>query len=97
MTDFSAQLLGRTEKALNAILDRLLAGIEVTEPQWVALTLTVTAGGAPADVVTARIADALKVDAPAARRRRGKEAPARPHGGWRVAAGGGKKGAGRGG
>ncbi|GAA1848097.1 MarR family winged helix-turn-helix transcriptional regulator [Asanoa iriomotensis] len=66
MTDFSAQLLGRTEKALNAILDRLLADIGVTEPQWVALTLTITAGDAP---VVAQIAHALKVDEAAARRR----------------------------
>jgi hypothetical protein len=73
MTDFSAQLLGRTEKALNAILDQHLAGIGITEPQWVALTLTVTGDGtAPADVLAGRIAEALKVDTAAARARIGE-------------------------
>lgn len=41
-TTFSAQLLGQTEKTLNAILDRLLAGTDLTEPQWVTLTLSMT-------------------------------------------------------
>ncbi|WP_433200098.1 MarR family winged helix-turn-helix transcriptional regulator [Dactylosporangium sp. CS-047395] len=54
MTTFDAQLLGRTEKALNAILDRLLAGPGLTEHQWIALTLTVNSGGGT-------IAQALKV------------------------------------
>ena len=39
---FDARLLGQTEKAANAILDRLLAGTGVTEPQWVALSLLAT-------------------------------------------------------
>jgi hypothetical protein len=39
--DFSAQVLGQTEKALNAILDRHLAGTGLTEPQWVTLRLAV--------------------------------------------------------
>ncbi|WP_164842402.1 hypothetical protein [Actinoplanes solisilvae] len=38
---FGAQLIGRTEKALNALLERELSGTGLTEPQWVALTLTV--------------------------------------------------------
>lgn len=42
---FGAALIGQTEKALNAILDRQLAGTGLTEPQWVTLTLTVTGGG----------------------------------------------------
>ena len=63
---FGAQLVGRTEKALNALLERSLSGTGVTEPQWVALTLTMTAGDAdPA----ARVAHALRVDEPTARRR----------------------------
>ncbi len=33
------RLIGQTEKAMNAILDRLLAGSGVSEPQWVALVL----------------------------------------------------------
>jgi DNA-binding MarR family transcriptional regulator len=67
---FGPQLIGRTEKALNAILDRQLAGTGITEPQWVALTLTATAGGAlTADDVAGRVAHALKVDRAAARER----------------------------
>jgi hypothetical protein len=42
---FGAALIGRTEKALKAILDRQLAGTGITEPQWVTLTLTVVGGG----------------------------------------------------
>jgi hypothetical protein len=42
---FSAPIIGQTEKALNAILDRQLAGTGLTEPQWVTLTLTVASGG----------------------------------------------------
>ncbi|MBE1537908.1 helix-turn-helix domain-containing protein [Actinomadura algeriensis] len=41
---FGTALIGQTEKALNAILDRQLTGTGITEPQWVTLTLTVTAG-----------------------------------------------------
>ena len=32
-TVFGTQIIGRTEKALNAILDRQLAGTGITEPQ----------------------------------------------------------------
>ncbi|OHV74747.1 winged helix DNA-binding protein [Pseudofrankia sp. BMG5.36] len=42
---FGTALVGQTEKALNAILDRQLAGTGITEPQWVTLTLTVVSGG----------------------------------------------------
>jgi DNA-binding MarR family transcriptional regulator len=67
---FGTQLIGRTEKALNAILDRQLAGTGITEPQWVALTLTVVSDGtATGDTLVARISDALKVDEAAARGR----------------------------
>lgn len=59
---FSAQLLGQTEKAANAILDRLLAQPGLTEPQWVTLTLTVMSGGAlDHDQLVDRVAGALKV------------------------------------
>jgi DNA-binding MarR family transcriptional regulator len=59
---FSAQLLGQTEKACNAILDRLLAGSGLTEPQWVTLTLTVAGRGSlDRGGLTDRVADALKV------------------------------------
>ncbi|GGM80302.1 hypothetical protein ACFFX1_33945 [Dactylosporangium sucinum] len=62
-SEFTTAVIGQTEKALNAILDRLLAGRSLTEPQWVALTLTVMGGDAR------RIAGALKVDEAAARQR----------------------------
>jgi hypothetical protein len=59
---FSAQALGQTEKALNAILDRELAGTGLTEPQWVTLTLTVASGGTvDRDQLVGRVAGALKV------------------------------------
>ncbi|MEU5565453.1 MarR family winged helix-turn-helix transcriptional regulator [Micromonospora musae] len=64
---FGTQLIGRTEKALNAILDRQLAGTGITEPQWVTLTLTVVSGGLPTATLVERICDALKVDQAAAR------------------------------
>ncbi|MET8862749.1 MarR family winged helix-turn-helix transcriptional regulator [Nonomuraea sp. NPDC004580] len=63
MSAFSAQVLGQTEKALNAILDRLLAGTGITEPQWVTLTLTVVSEGTlSADALAERVAHSLKVD-----------------------------------
>ncbi|HTZ94064.1 MAG TPA: hypothetical protein VMB74_16860 [Streptosporangiaceae bacterium] len=56
------QLIGQTEKALNAILDRQLAGA-ISEPQWVALVLIAGSGdSASRDQVTARLAHALKAD-----------------------------------
>jgi DNA-binding MarR family transcriptional regulator len=58
---FSAQLLGQTEKAANAILDRLLTGTGVTEPQWVTLRITVMGGGTlDRDELIERVAGALK-------------------------------------
>jgi hypothetical protein len=45
MPSFGTQTIGQTEKALNAILDRLLEGSGLSEPQWVALTVTVMGGG----------------------------------------------------
>jgi hypothetical protein len=41
---FGTQLIGQTEKARNAILDRQLAGTGLTETQWVTLTLAVMSG-----------------------------------------------------
>ncbi len=53
------RLVGQTEKTLNAILDKVLAGT-VSERQWVALV--VVAGGGPAgrDQALAQVARALK-------------------------------------
>ncbi len=56
------QLIGQTEKTMNAILEQQLAG-SVTEPQWVALVLIAGgAGSAGSDQLTARVAHALKTD-----------------------------------
>lgn len=56
------QLIGQTEKAMNAILDRTLAGA-VTEPQWVTLVLTARGGGsAGRDQFSGAVARALQVD-----------------------------------
>lgn len=62
MSTFNAQLLGQTEKAANAILDRLLAKPGLTEPQWVTLTLTVKSRGTlDRDQLAEQVADALKL------------------------------------
>lgn len=59
---FGAQILGRTEKALNAILDRQLAGTGLTEPDWITLTLTAASGGTVGhDRLASQVAGALKV------------------------------------
>jgi DNA-binding MarR family transcriptional regulator len=59
---FSAPILGQTEKALNAILDRLLAGTGLTELQWVTLTITSTSGDTVArDELIGRVAHSLRV------------------------------------
>src|SRR4051794_38117006 len=63
-TAFSARALGQTEKALNAILDRQLAGTGLTERQWITLTLTVTLAGGGAvdsDELGSRVAGALQL------------------------------------
>jgi hypothetical protein len=59
---FGPQIIGQTEKALNAILGRQLAGTGLTEPGWVTLTLTVASGGAvDRDQLIGRVAGALRV------------------------------------
>lgn len=40
---FSPQILGQTEKAVNALLDRQLDGTGLTEPLWITLTVTAAA------------------------------------------------------
>jgi DNA-binding MarR family transcriptional regulator len=60
--EFGTQLIGRTEKALNAILDRQLAGTGITEPQWVTLTVAVmNAGTITHAQLVSRVAGALKL------------------------------------
>jgi DNA-binding MarR family transcriptional regulator len=59
---FSTQLIGQTEKTLGAILDRLLAGTGLTEPEWVTLTLAVMSGGSiDRSVFVSRVAGSLKI------------------------------------
>jgi DNA-binding MarR family transcriptional regulator len=59
---FGTPVIGQTEKALNAILNRQLAGTGLTEPQWVTLTLTIMSGGTiDHDQLTDRVAGVLKV------------------------------------
>lgn len=61
-TTFTPQVLGETEKALNALLNSQLATAGLTEHQWIALRLAVLGGGAvPRDQFAARLAGALKV------------------------------------
>jgi DNA-binding MarR family transcriptional regulator len=60
---FDQRLIGQTEKTMNALLGRILAGTGLSEPEWV--TLVLAAGGegsAPHDELTVRVAGALKVD-----------------------------------
>ena len=44
-TPFGPQLIGETEKTLNALLDRRLADTGLDEPQWVTLRLADQLGG----------------------------------------------------
>lgn len=70
MSGFGVQVIGQTEKALNAILARELEGSGITEAQWIALTLTVTSDGTlTGDELAERIAGVLKVDRAVARER----------------------------
>lgn len=58
---FTPQLIGQTEKTLNAILARHLADAGLTEPQWVTLTLAARNDGpVDRDWFAARVADAAK-------------------------------------
>src|SRR3954464_14363429 len=59
---FGASLLGQTEKTLNVILDRQLAGTGLDEHLWITLTLAVTEGGTlDRDQLAGRVAGGLKV------------------------------------
>jgi DNA-binding MarR family transcriptional regulator len=61
--EFGTQLIGQTEKTLNAILGRLLADTGLSEPQWVTLTVVVMSGGSvDRDQLVRRVAGALKVN-----------------------------------
>jgi DNA-binding MarR family transcriptional regulator len=70
---FTTQLLGQTEKTLNVMLDRLLAGTGLTERTWVTLTLAVAADEAvDRDEFAGRLAGAVQVSDVEARARIGE-------------------------
>lgn len=63
-TTFTPQVLGETEKALNAILYRELDTVGMTEHQWITLRLTMAAGGEIGrEQLVGRLAGALKAGA----------------------------------
>ena len=57
-TPFGPQLIGETEKTLNALLDRFLERTGLTEPQWVTLRLAgMLDGSVDADGLATAVAD----------------------------------------
>ena len=55
---FGPQLIGETEKTLNALLRRYLAGTGITEPQWVTMRLAgLLDGTVGAESLAAAVAD----------------------------------------
>jgi hypothetical protein len=67
---FGTQLIGETEKTLNAILEGQLAGTGLSEPAWVTLTLAVMAGEPLGrEELAGRFAGALHISADQARAR----------------------------
>lgn len=57
-TPFGSQLIGETEKTLNALLRRFLDGTGLTEPQWVTLRLAgLLDGTVDGDGLAAAVAD----------------------------------------
>jgi hypothetical protein len=57
-TPFGPQLIGETEKTLNALLRRFLEGSGLTEPQWVTLRLAdLLDGTVDTDGLVAAVAD----------------------------------------
>lgn len=62
-TTLNPQVIGQAERALGALMDRVLAATGGTFPQWVALTLTTAAGGTiERDQLVSRMTSALKTD-----------------------------------
>jgi DNA-binding MarR family transcriptional regulator len=62
-TTLNPQVIGQAERALGALMDRVLAATGGTFHQWVALTLTTAAGGTiDRDQLLSRMTGALKVD-----------------------------------
>ena len=64
-TPFGPQLIGETEKTLNALLDRFFQGTGLTEPQWVTLRLAgMLDGSVDADGLAAAVADRAHLSDP---------------------------------
>ncbi len=58
----STRVIGQAEKTLKAILNRELAGTDLTEHQWMILTLAVTGGGpVKRDQFIREVAGTLKI------------------------------------
>ena len=65
---FSPALVGQTESAFGAILDRELAGTGLTPPLWIALNLALAGGGSvDRDQLIHRVASARNVGEPESR------------------------------
>ncbi len=56
-TPFGPQLIGETEKSLNAILGRVLQGTGLSESQWVTMRLARQLGDADREALVAATAD----------------------------------------
>lgn len=57
---FGAQLIGRTEKSLGALLDGIIAGTGLSEPEYVALRVCSDQAGDPRADVIAQLAAAFR-------------------------------------
>jgi DNA-binding MarR family transcriptional regulator len=57
---FGAQLIGRTEKSLGALLNGILAGSGLSEPQYVGLRVCADRSGEPRTDVVAQLAVAFR-------------------------------------
>ena len=71
---FTPQLIGQTEKTLNVILERLLDSSDLSEHQWITLTLSAALTAEPGATIdraqlAVRVAGALKVGERAAQAR----------------------------
>jgi DNA-binding MarR family transcriptional regulator len=62
----SPQIIGQAERALGALMNRVLTATGGTFPEWVALTITVGGDAGDHERLVERLAEALGVDAWAA-------------------------------
>jgi DNA-binding MarR family transcriptional regulator len=59
----NGRIIGQTENAIRAVLDRLLGDTGTTFHQWVVLQLAASGGGTPAEQIVAQLTAGLKVPA----------------------------------